>query len=389
MIDYDKHKNNDVFCPVPWVHVALRSDGNVTPCCKWSNTDQPIYEDYTYDPFGAFNSKNTLAFREQLEKGIKSIGCNQCYVNEEVGKESLRQRIIKIISSQTPSAREQIFASPQIRFLELNISNFCNLKCASCDVHQSNLWEKDEIELSKLGITRPGPNINTLKKFNTKDINLDKLIENHLSTDPSFTFFSIKILGGEPSIQPEVLTLLESCSKKDKLQFQTNTNAVIFPYKLIQIFKKLNKVDISLSIDGIEDYDRYLRYPSNWKSKLENIKKYMELASMYDNINIKFHCTVSILNIFHLEYYDSFLKKLFGENIVIFYSLLQRPEYLSIAYHKKVDIQAEEYVLNYMYSKQPNKQYINNFKIFKNYIENSRDIKPLEELDLRYAGMFD
>lgn len=388
MIDYEKHKNNKVFCPVPWGHVALRSDGDVTPCCIW-NKDQLIYEDYTYDPLGAFNSKNTLAFREQIEKGIKSIGCKQCYANEEVGKESFRQQIIKTVFSLTPSVREQIFASPQIRFLELSISNFCNLKCASCDVHQSALWEKDEIELRKLNIGRTKPNINTRKKFNAKDINLDKLIENHLSTNPSIPCFTLKILGGEPSIQPEVVTLLESCTKKDKLQFQTNTNAVVFPDKLIQILKELDKVDISLSIDGIGDYDRYLRYPSNWESKLENIKKYMKLDSMYDNINIKFHCTVSILNIFHLEYYDKFLKKLFGENIVIFYVLLHLPEYLSIAYHKKAGIQAEEYVLNYMYSKQPNKRYINNFKIFKNYIENSRDIKPLEELDSRYAGMFD
>ena len=119
MINYDKHKNNKVFCPVPWVHVALRSDGNVTPCCKWDNTDQPIYNDYMYDPFGAFNSKNTLTFRERIEKGIKSIGCTQCYVEEEVGKESLRQRIIKNVSALAPSAREQMFSSPQIRFLEL------------------------------------------------------------------------------------------------------------------------------------------------------------------------------------------------------------------------------------------------------------------------------
>ena len=73
MIDYEKHKNNKVFCPVPWGHVALRSDGDVTPCCIW-NKDQLIYEDYTYDPLGVFNSKNTLAFREQIEKGLKRNG---------------------------------------------------------------------------------------------------------------------------------------------------------------------------------------------------------------------------------------------------------------------------------------------------------------------------
>jgi hypothetical protein len=97
---------------------------------------------------------------------------------------------------------------------------------------------------------------------------------------------------------------------------------------------KFKFVDVMISIDGVKEINDYIRYPSDWGTIEQNLKKYDNTPAMID---VKILCTVQILNVFFLPEFINWLsiqkfKKISQTNLdgTFHPGILQFPQYLCI-----------------------------------------------------------
>ena len=79
--------------------------------------------------------------REQMKAGNRPEGCTRCWQEEDSGKKSLRQRY-----AQHKKLGTVDLENPKIEWLELAISNDCNLMCRMCDSKYSHKLFEEELE---------------------------------------------------------------------------------------------------------------------------------------------------------------------------------------------------------------------------------------------------
>ena len=133
------------WCSMPWMHQFIDPQGRVKPCCRFSmkkkqeeenNLNKKTLSEIFY---GGFMTN----IRAQMLGNEKIEGCIRCYQEEASNKRSLRERY-NDISHLLPEKLISNLNSPKIKWLELAISNDCNLACRMCDSRYSSKWFEDE-----------------------------------------------------------------------------------------------------------------------------------------------------------------------------------------------------------------------------------------------------
>ena len=86
----------------------------------------------------------------------------------------------------------------------------------------------------------------------------------------------LKFTGGEPSIQPEVLTVLDTAISKGyskQIELNLTTNATKFNRRLLDKLSEFATVKLNISVDGYGTVYDYIRYPFKWEKWLERINE--------------------------------------------------------------------------------------------------------------------
>jgi sulfatase maturation enzyme AslB (radical SAM superfamily) len=216
--------------------------------------------------------------------------------------------------------------------LDLKLGNTCNLKCRTCNPDSSSSWVTEwydvyhNVNESKFDFLQKYKRIREL--YSPSNENLWKTLEEWIPKCVMIDFY-----GGEPLLVDRSWKILQQCvvdgySKEQEIHY--NTNATIFLTDVqIEMLKNFKQVNISLSIDGIEGKFEYMRYPAKWDIVAQNIQKYADLCDQYDNIRVDFCYTVSIMNIWDVVEFDSFIQTNYP-NLGIYYNMLFTPKHFSI-----------------------------------------------------------
>ena len=79
---------------------------------------------------------------------------------------------------------------------------------------------------------------------------------------------TLRVLGGEPFYSKSSIRFLESLADYDlsNITFKTNTNASIFPDRLIPILERFKHFELTISLDGVEEVAEYARYGTDWNT---------------------------------------------------------------------------------------------------------------------------
>ena len=97
---------------------------------------------------------------------------------------------------------------------------------------------------------------------------------------------------------------------KNDVTISYNTNASILPTnKLINLWKQFKLVQLSFSIDDIEDRFDYQRYPAKWTEVTNNLQWFIDNSPV--NCMFSVNTTVSILNYDNLDNLTNWLNKNF------------------------------------------------------------------------------
>jgi len=361
---------NKTFCSVLWNHQMIDTAGNVKPCCRFRmhGTQNSLHKNTLTE---IFNSKFMQRLRHDAKNGINILGCQRCYEEQDGGKKSLRERM-----NSHETATDIDIDNPNITYLELAISNNCNLMCRICSSKFSHKLYDEEL-------TYLGESASTVK---------------HTKSNISCAYESlhnlkyIKFTGGEPLIIKEHWELLEHAIEKDyakNIILNYSTNCTIWPKKkIIDIWKHFKKIELAVSLDSIMDAENeYQRYLTDQSKVIHNIKKYVELSTTFLNMRVIGRPTISIMNVLHapetIEWLESnkiktnptHLTDPEHQSITVLplkYKNLIKNKYDSFSYSNDKIRDNCNYILNYMFS-QDNSDLIKEFKKHTAFLDSQRN----------------
>ena len=215
--------------------------------------------------------KNAL---EKMHNDKEVKGCDICYRNEKNNMYSLRKLYHKW--HHVP-----VKALPTM--LDIDLSNFCNLKCVMCSPNRSSQHAKDV----GLGVT----GVDT--KF------IDDLVE--MSGDLT----EMSLQGGEPTLMPEYEYYFEKLKERDlckNIKVDVITNLTNTKQKFYQLLKEFKEIKITVSVDAYGTANEYVRWPSKFEAIENNFKVISEMENVKE---IDISHTVQLLSMFN---YGDFLK---------------------------------------------------------------------------------
>jgi MoaA/NifB/PqqE/SkfB family radical SAM enzyme len=216
---------------------------------------------------------------QNMEQENKIKGCDLCYNNEE---------------KKTPSSRmfynsyKNIESKDLPTMLDLDFSNFCNLKCVMCNSTRSSEWAKDQ-----------GKGISSISK---------ELIDDLFNISHEVT--QITIQGGEPSIMREYeyyFELLDNVGIIKNIDLQVITNATNVNNKFYALLEKFKSVRLSVSIDAFGKANDYIRWPSHFDQIEKNLIK---ISDLKNTVRVEILNSLNILSMFDYKDFLLWCKKI-------------------------------------------------------------------------------
>lgn len=321
MINKDKLKKSSTFCMLPFMHIYGSAGGNMVPCCEaqeipLNNPGETALE--------SWNNENYKELRRALAEDERPERCEVCWHNEDSGIVSNRQQWEKDNwneFSEVIEVNDDYSVSNSPKWIELKVSNFCNLKCIMCSTHSSykrvndldiiTKYQKDGHETKLL---RPTTLFNSLNEW-------PELWE---------SVHTLQFTGGEPIINKEHYDLLESIPQHlksgIKLRYASNLSYIKFKqYDLVKIWNEFQSVNIKISMDGVGDVYNFIRQDGDW----DNVYSNMLALNDEPTIDVAAGITVQAHNVFHMpEFYD-FWKTSEVDLRFVTANILQTPRYLT------------------------------------------------------------
>lgn len=289
------------FCVLPWMHLSIDNYGNFRPCCI-STTSNYNINDHSFKEYMLSDENKQL--RENMLNGVWDEKCERCRFDEEKTGRSKRlyenTRFSTDLNFNVDSYYDPLF-------LDIRVGNKCNLKCKMCWAGSSNLIAKEN-GISNSLIELPDATYDVLCGF----------IQN---TQELF------VLGGESTVVDGGNRLLDFSIKNGyakNINYQTYINGTTLPPEFIHNVKQFKSSTIILSIDGYDNVNKYIRWPSNWDNIETNLKKLNALP-----LNIKISVTIQCLNIPYITDLLDWLEET-APNIEVRFNLLHKPDYYSL-----------------------------------------------------------
>jgi len=310
--------NSTTFCLAPWVSTCVTSSGKLAPCCNWSETSDTDFRDFD----SWINSDYLQDVRKRMYQGEKISQCDVCWKDESVGKQSLRK--IYNLEFARFSDRNHIDKNWQVKdsvcALDLKLGNLCNLKCVMCNPSSSSQLLTEY----KANDTK----FNSLTNYSVNFLNKDF---SWPLTDDFKQFLGkfqnqikwIKFTGGEPTIIPHVLDVLDEIDCTNGVTVSFTTNATKLDQKFVDKIKKFSQVWLSVSLEGIEEHNDQIRFLSHWAEIEQNILSVYNLPNVYFSVSHVLQCFSVRTLIPLLQWCEKY-------QIPLRILKLSKPEYLSL-----------------------------------------------------------
>ena len=276
------------FCSMAWNHQFIDPMGRVKPCCRFAENHRPKENNLNNKSLSdVFFGDWMNDVRDKMMKGEEVSGCIRCYQEESAGKKSLRERYHE--NADFPIDELVDVDQPNLKWIELAISNDCNLACRMCDSQYAWKWYKEEIFQGKKPLNKVG-------EHSKSDIaNIFPFIND---------LVHIKFTGGEPLMTKDQWALTDKLiAERDCSEIFLNysTNCTIMPKdSWIEKWSNFKKVEFALSFDSSNPAEsEYIRWPAKWETTESVTKRFLELKQTH-GFHVFLRSTISLLNIWYM-----------------------------------------------------------------------------------------
>ena len=329
------------------IHNNIRVEGSasrgvrILPCCLYKT-------DNNYATLSHYQNSEEIQILKKTTTW--PAGCHICKSQEELGQLSVRNHNNVIWPDPTKSygTRFEIFPS-----------NICNLKCLMCSPISSSALAQERNKMQNIKLS--------VKEFDITEECLDivQVIDD---------IESISLIGGEFFLARGNLKILDFAIEKN-IPVRVVTNATVILPDHIKKLKQVSKLELQISIDGIDDSYEFMRYPAKWSTFEENIAL---ITKELHPDRINFHYVVQVLNIQNLVPTLDYLNRY---RIKTSITNLTHPTWLSWAI---LDIEEKQKIIDLLQQHQDHYAITNNQKHFvknlcQTILDSSYDAKSREE----------
>lgn len=361
-----------IFCPSIYKGLRIITTGQCSHCCmqivEFKNKNGETLNVSKNNFEEIINSYTANQIRESFERGERHPCCKACWVEEDAGIESKRQRDIQYFPNYIP---ESIIEPKliELMILDVNVSNLCNLKCRTCSPASSSLFAEELNQIKPDRITTTKWVSNKIEKA----YNDDSMFWNEYKNN-FHKFKHIDFYGGEPFLvkrQIEILKKAVDDNIAKDISIHFNTNCTIWDNDIFNIIKEFRHINVDISLDGINERAKYIRYPSNWEKVFNNFKSMYNSQLPLDHFLMSTCCSVSNINIFYIDevletiepYVNVYLNLVYHFKC---FSIRYMPEELKLEVAKKIKPALKKYdkgdkILNFMFSEKYDREYWKNF----------------------------
>ena len=368
-MDVNELSKSKYFCMAPFAHIR-NICGVPAPCCMVTENIIDAHSQRNLN--SAFHSKEWDKLRQQMLEGKPLDMSKHCYSEEDKGLKSLRQNLNEY------HLTEEKINNPQIRDIDMAMSNKCNFKCVTCGVDNSSAWYNEEKILRDI-IPRMGYPFEYDKPILDSSEQIIDVDQKQIEI--------IRLLGGEPFLDNNFLKFLQGLDlPKVKIFFVTNCS--VFPKKWIETLEQASEFVVMFSIDGIHDVGEYVRYGFRQKVFEKNLIKWLKF---FENKKAKiyYHYACHTMNVLNFEQTDRYLKQFEGE---MWLSMVEKPLYLNLKYlpdntKKWIETFIEnDSIISHLWSDEFNETHCKEFLKYIYFLEEHRGFIP-KEIDLIFNSL--
>lgn len=401
-INPNVHELSKTMCFKTWNDVIISlPNRQVKWCCKThhnkEDTEATSFDLDTLEHGGVdflFNHPNLQKRKYELSGGTKSKECNGCWKAEEAGSSSVRTdynshfeplwknrfEIAKKHPKKAIQFHQEVQQHDGFRFIEIELTNKCNMACSYCWEGLSSRWQKE--------VGRRFPD--------TDDAIFDKVIEllneywdNNLNKQ---NYVNFSLLGGEPFFTEHMYKFLEEfminindTKRPEQKVLVTVTTNLNFPKHKFDRFMKLVErtpgiiYTTQLSGEAVGKRSEIVRWGLNWETFDKNLDLFYEQATKYDNLHIGYGAAHNCLTVPYLKDYLEYINEKnikfdYKKNITMHTNWVDFPNHLAVRMtdpkHADAMQEAIDYFANEMsgsfFAKE---KYISTLNTLKSHIE--------------------
>ncbi len=317
---------NEAFCPLPWLSVNVRNNGDLRVCCNANvGLDQGLVkkEDGTIYNLGTDglndfrNGKIMKEIRQAMLKGEFHPSCIRCKREHEAGMDSRaswersiwKKHLTEEIALDITESDGTIDVNTvPIKYTDLRFGNLCNLKCRMCGPTDSNQWYDDQAKVWNVTSYKDAEKVIPLVKNAKGKFTADTKIYDWYN-NPNFwkdledaipTLERLYIVGGEPLMIDQHYEFLRKCLDADRAKnivVEYNSNITNIPQRAWDIWKGFRRIQVGMSVDAVGPINNYIRHPSKWWKIAENMHK---LDKAEGEFKIWWAATIQAYNMYNL-----------------------------------------------------------------------------------------
>ena len=329
----DVEPNN--FCIAPFINTRQNEEGSTAPC-----------------PFGAggwiynnlskierWNAPELNKLRLSFINGNFPDECHRCKNEENGNKQSLRQLMPSYFPNINNIYNEYIKSKKWLNgplAITTKTSNKCNLACRSCSGWDSSLFKNEGLHYADK------------YKYNNKQTSeykktngIQRFIPRRNQSHMEYTGFNaisenvvkLEFFGGEPFLNKTHIDLLEylvSTKQSKNCTLFYSTNCMQYPLdRLHKAWSKFKRIEIGLSIDGLDNKFEYLRWPGKWDKARVNIEKIIKLPEIYQDTEWFFQGATcfDLFTLFNVADTYKWLHDIIGR---VYVNTIESPEVLNV-----------------------------------------------------------
>lgn len=306
------------FCPLPWIHMATRPNGDVRVCCTANASGAGTKDNKTaglvkkdgiamnlrdHSIEEVWNSEHMRNTRLQMLNGEVPVSCTKCFEEESNGVVSKRQWETREwkgkinMENLVDKTQEDGSLEVDIPYFDLRLGNVCNLKCTMCSPHDSSSWIKDwKLQQPKYKDPLLASDQDWDQNFDYTWYKKGSFLESMM--EQAGNIQQLYFAGGEPLMIPEHWKILqeliaEGHAKNIKLRYNTNGHPDS-AMKAVNYWNHFKEVVVNFSLDGTQYVNSYIRYPSDWLQTIASLRYMVNQVDKKHQVNIA--CAVQALN---------------------------------------------------------------------------------------------
>jgi len=215
-----------------------------------------------------------------------------------------------------------------LQSVDLRLGNLCNLRCRMCSPQSSKALIGEFAEAWRIPAShRLFDEVRRREWFAGDEF--WTIFDRHTTRVERLHF-----AGGEPLIIPQMfdfLGRLVAAGRAPGISLGYTTNLSVLPERVYDLWPHFKDVRVTVSIDGFDRVNSFIRHPSDWSTLDANLRR---LEADADTLNLtgglSFNTTVQLYNVLRLDELLEYLATTFTRSEAPNLSVLTDPRHFSI-----------------------------------------------------------